>query len=203
MGGARRIQGILVTGCLILGVGVWLSAFAFGDRDSIDLSSTDAAAAAASETGNNSDALDIGQVIEEQEQARSAAQLDTSMAEASLDALRQNGALPASDSLSSQSAQLGLVHSVSCLPTSCDRIAQWAASNNFLASSPVLTLGHGGAEEFHVELRQALAADAAAMTASANLVADAVASLAETDNDITDLTYAGWAPELITGGADS
>jgi hypothetical protein len=150
------------------------------------------------------DGIDIAQVIEDGEQARLDAQIDTSLAEASLAALRENGVLPEASAVSEFGARaaaqpvLGLVHIIRCWPESCDLIVEWGAANGFQTSEPVLTLGHGGAEEFHIELRQALAAEASAITVSAQQVAAAVESMA--DSESPDLFYDGWAPELIEVG---
>ncbi len=201
----EQTRSVFVAACAVTAVVAGVLFVTSRSDNSIGLSSADLdesaeVVEAAEGTDSAAEGTDIGVLIEEQEQARAAAQLDTSMAEASLEALRENGALPSESSLEGGDPALGLVHYVSCLPDSCHLIAQWADGAGFEASAPMVTLGHGGAEELHIELRQTLAADATAMTASATTVADAVAALA--DPDTADLIYDGWAPELISDGGE-
>ncbi|MGH1490012.1 MAG: hypothetical protein ACRBK7_11580 [Acidimicrobiales bacterium] len=191
--GLGRSRWGFATGLTLLAGMAVIALVLFTSQRSTDLRSTGAAAAAEAE--------DISLAIEEQDQARSSALVDVSMAEASLQALRENGALPENGAEAGGSPSLGLVHYVSCLPDSCQLIVDWAGGAGFAASEPVLTMGHGGAEEFHIELRQVLAADAAAMTAAATLISDTVSSLA--DAETLDLIYDGWAPELVSAGGDS
>ncbi len=199
---ARRASfGVLMAGLMVCGAVTWLAvASPSGPSDSAasrsQLRGVDGQPAI--DVGAAADGGDIAQAAADDRVEVRSSFSDRSLAEASLQALKANGALPENGLLDGGPALIGLVHYVDCLEGGCDLIIEWAQSVGLAVSSPIVTLGHGGVEELHVEIRDFPSADPAAMTDSADRIVDAVDRLA--DRGALDMRYDGWAPESVTGG---
>jgi hypothetical protein len=84
-----------------------------------------------------------------------------------------------------------IVHVVDCEESACGQVVAWAAANNVTASDPILSFGHGGVEQYHLELREYAPANASLLTARANSVMDAVDAL-------DGVAYQSWMADTTT-----
>lgn len=127
--------------------------------------------------------------------------LDEAAIEASLAAMAGNGVLA---QLQAHSLAIGMraddgagmipvVHLVDCEEPACAQVIDWALDHDLKATGPILEFGHGGVEEYHVELRHHLPADVSALAAEAEAVLDAV-------NTIDGAAYDNWMADAASTG---
>jgi hypothetical protein len=84
--------------------------------------------------------------------------MEREMIQVSLDAMRRNGVLAELGALA-PSAVVPVKHVIrGGTRAACGRTVEWAEDRGLRASDVVVTYGHGGVEQYHVELRQELPA---------------------------------------------